>query len=55
MSGVRELAQRAKRASRVLAQLGTKEKNSLLVGMADELDAQRKSHPQSESGGRGSG
>ena len=42
MSGVRELAQRAKRASRVLAQLGTKEKNSLLVGMADELDAQEK-------------
>jgi len=40
MSGVRELAQRAKRASRVLAQLGTDEKNSLLVGMADELDAQ---------------
>ena len=42
MSGVRELAQRAKRASRVLAQLGTKEKNNLLVGMADELDAQEK-------------
>ena len=42
MSGVRELAQRAKRASRVLAQLGTDEKNSLLVGMADELDAQEK-------------
>ena len=42
MSGVRELAQRAKRASRVLAQLGTEEKNSLLVGMADELDAQEK-------------
>ena len=42
MSGVRELAQRAKRASRVLAQLGTKEKNSLLVGMADELAAQEK-------------
>lgn len=42
MSAVRELAQRAKRASRVLAQLGTKEKNSLLVGMADELDAQEK-------------
>ena len=42
MSGVRELAQRAKKASRVLAQLGTKEKNSLLVGMADELDAQEK-------------
>ena len=42
MSGVRELAQRAKRASRVLAQLGTKEKNSLLVGMADELNAQEK-------------
>ena len=42
MSGVRELAQRAKRASRVLAQLGTKEKNSLLVGMADELTAQEK-------------
>ena len=42
MSVVRELAQRAKRASRVLAQLGTKEKNSLLVGMADELDAQEK-------------
>ena len=42
MSGLRELAQRAKRASRVLAQLGTKEKNSLLVGMADELDAQEK-------------
>jgi glutamate-5-semialdehyde dehydrogenase len=42
MSGVRELAQRAKRASRVLAQLATKEKNSLLVGMADELDAQEK-------------
>jgi len=42
MSGVRELAQRAKRASRVLAQLGTKEKNSLLVGMADELKAQEK-------------
>ena len=42
MSGVRELAQRAKRASRVLAQLGTDEKNSLLVGMADELDALEK-------------
>ena len=42
MSGVRELAQWAKKASRVLAQLGTKEKNSLLVGMADELDAQEK-------------
>ena len=42
MSGVRELAQRAKRASRVLAQLGTDEKNSLLVGMAEELDAQEK-------------
>ena len=42
MSGVRELAQRAKRASRILAQLGTDEKNSLLVGMADELDAQEK-------------
>ncbi len=42
MSAVRELAQRAKRASRVLAQLGTKEKNSLLVGMADELAAQEK-------------
>ena len=42
MSGLRELAQRAKRASRVLAQLGTKEKNSLLVGMADELAAQEK-------------
>jgi len=42
MSGVRELAQRAKRASRVLAQLGTKEKNSLLMGMADELKAQEK-------------
>ena len=42
MSGVRELAQRAKRASRVLAQLGTEERNSLLVGMADELDAQEK-------------
>ena len=42
MSGVRELAQRAKRASRVLAQLGTDEKNSLLVGMADELGAQEK-------------
>lgn len=42
MSAVRELAQRAKRASRVLAQLGTEEKNSLLVGMADELDAQEK-------------
>lgn len=42
MSGVRELAQRAKRASRVLAQLGTEEKNSLLVGMADELAAQEK-------------
>ena len=42
MSGVRELAQRAKRASRVLAQLGKEEKNSLLVGMADELDAQEK-------------
>lgn len=42
MSAVRELAQRAKRASRVLAQLGTDEKNSLLVGMADELDAQEK-------------
>jgi glutamate-5-semialdehyde dehydrogenase len=42
MSGMRELAQRAKRASRVLAQLGTKEKNSLLVGMADELAAQEK-------------
>jgi glutamate-5-semialdehyde dehydrogenase len=42
MSGVRELAQRAKKASRVLAQLGTKEKNSLLVGMADELDTQEK-------------
>jgi gamma-glutamyl phosphate reductase len=25
-----------------LAQLGTEEKNSLLVGMADELDAQEK-------------
>jgi len=42
MSAVRELAQRAKRASRVLAQLGTEERNSLLVGMADELDAQEK-------------
>ena len=42
MSGVRELAQRAKRASRILAQLGTDEKNSLLVGMADELGAQEK-------------
>jgi len=42
MSGVRELAQRAKRASRVLAQLGTEDKNSLLAGMADALDAQEK-------------
>lgn len=42
MSVVRDLALRAKRASRVLAQLGTKEKNSLLVGMADELKAQEK-------------
>ena len=42
MSGVRELAQRAKKASRVLAQLGTKERNSLLLEMADALKAQEK-------------
>ena len=42
MSGVRELAQRAKGASRVLAQLDTGGKNRLLVGMAKELDAQEK-------------
>jgi glutamate-5-semialdehyde dehydrogenase len=59
MSGVRELAQRAKRASRVLAQLGTKEKNSLLVGMADELDAQekviRKANQEDVAAARGAG
>ena len=59
MSGVRELAQRAKKASRVLAQLGTKEKNSLLVGMADELDAQekviRKANQEDVAAARGAG
>ena len=59
MSGVRELAQRAKRASRVLAQLGTDEKNSLLVGMADELDAQekviRKANQEDVAAARGAG
>ena len=59
MSGVRELAQRAKRASRVLAQLGTEEKNSLLVGMADELDAQekviRKANQEDVAAARGAG
>ena len=59
MSAVRELAQRAKRASRVLAQLGTKEKNSLLVGMADELDAQekviRKANQEDVAAARGAG
>lgn len=59
MSEVRELAQRAKRASRVLAQLGTEEKNSLLVGMADELDAQekviRKANQEDVAAARGAG
>ena len=59
MSGVRELAQRAKRASRILAQLGTEEKDSLLVGMADELDAQekviRKANQEDVTAARGAG
>ena len=59
MSAVRELAQRAKRASRVLAQLGTEERNSLLVGMADELDAQekviRKANQEDVAAARGAG
>ncbi len=42
MSGVREVAQRAKQGARVLAQLSTTEKNSLLLAMADELSAQEK-------------
>ena len=42
MSAVRELALRAKEASRRLAVLSTDEKNALLLAMADELTARKK-------------
>ena len=42
MSGVRNLAERAKVASRKLARLKTEEKNQLLGAMADGLAAQEK-------------
>ena len=42
MSGVRDLALRAKEASRRLAVLSTDEKNTLLLAMADELTARKK-------------
>jgi glutamate-5-semialdehyde dehydrogenase len=42
MSTVRELALRAKEASRRLAVLSTDEKNALLLAMADELTARKK-------------
>ena len=42
MSTVRELAEKAKGASRRLARLSTKEKNDLLLAMAGELELQKK-------------
>ena len=42
MSGVRDLALRAKAASRRLAVVSTDEKNALLLAMADELTARKK-------------
>ncbi len=42
MSAVRELAMRAKQASRRLAVLSTEEKNALLLAMAEELTARKK-------------
>ena len=42
MSGVRDLALRAKEAARRLAVLATDEKNTLLLAMADELVARKR-------------
>ena len=42
MSAVRELAMRAKQASRRLAVLSTEEKNALLLAMAEEMTARKK-------------
>ncbi|NDA09551.1 MAG: gamma-glutamyl-phosphate reductase, partial [Verrucomicrobia bacterium] len=42
MSGVRDLALRAKAASRRLAVVSTDEKNALLLAMADELTGRKK-------------